>query len=233
MNTPGEEEAASGEAAAAPRVVLFDFDGVLIRGDSFAAFVRSRYRRAPWRLLLALPIVLLTAPLAIVPRGRWWIVGLLVRVALLGVSERRYAALAEAFVREHANTPRIFSREAIAVLRGHVAAGDRVLVVTGCESRVVNGLFETIGLSGFEVVASRLRQGWLGMRTQVHCFGARKPRELAVLGLTAWDVAYTDSAADAPMLRGAREAVLVNGDPRTCKALERALGRSLVRVDWR
>jgi hypothetical protein len=28
------------------RVVLFDFDGVLLRGDAFAEFVRSRFRRS-------------------------------------------------------------------------------------------------------------------------------------------------------------------------------------------
>ena len=47
-----------------------------------------------------------------------------------------------------------------------------------------------------------------------------------------WTVAYTDSAADAPMLREAADAVLVNGTPITCRALERALGRSVRRVEW-
>ena len=88
--------------------------------------------------------------------------------------------------------------------------------------------------SRFELVASRLKPGWFGLRSDVHCFGVRKPRELASHGYTPpWAVAYTDSAADAPMLREADDAVLVNGTPQTCRALERALGRSVRRVEWR
>jgi len=68
----------------------------------------------------------------------------------------------------------------------------------------------------------------------VHCFGPRKPRELAAYGIASpWAVAYTDSPADAPMLREAQDAVLVNATPKACRALERALGRSVRRVEWR
>lgn len=215
------------------RIVLFDFDGVLIRGDSFAAFVRARYRQSPWRLFLAVPLALAASPLALFRRGRWQIVRLLVRVGLLGVDETRYRSLAAAFARAHAERPRIFLREGISTLRRHLAAGDRVVVVTGCEQQVARGLFDAIGLDGFELVASRLERGWLGLRPGVHCFGARKPRELAAGGIEPpWTVAYTDSAADAPMLREAADAVLVNGTPTTCRALERALGRSVRRVEW-
>ena len=34
-----------GPVETARRVVLFDFDGVLIRGDTFAMFMRDRYAR--------------------------------------------------------------------------------------------------------------------------------------------------------------------------------------------
>lgn len=231
-NAAGEGDPAAAGAPAC-RIVLFDFDGVLIRGDSFAAFVRARYRQSPWRLLLAVPLVVLASPLALARRGRWRIVRLLVRIGLLGVPEARYRDLAALFARAHAERPRIFVREGISALRRHLAAGDRVIVVTGCEQHVARGLFDAIGLDGFELVASRLECGWFGLRTGVHCFGARKPRELATAGLQPpWVVAYTDSAADAPMLREAEDAVLVNGTPQTCRALERALGRSVRRVEW-
>ncbi len=246
--------AASTDAAAASRTVLFDFDGVLIRGDSFAAFVRARYRRAPWRLLFAVPLVVLAGPLALSGRGRWWIVRRLVEVSLLGVGEARYREHVRAFAREHAERPRSFLREGIRALRRHLADGDRVVVVTGCEQHLARDLFAAIGLEAcaieearespegmvrcpradrFELVASRLRPGWFGLRSAVHCFGVRKPRELAARGVAPpWAVAYTDSPADAPMLREAADAVLVNGTPGACRALERALGRSVRRVEW-
>jgi len=215
-------------------VVLFDFDGVLLRGDSFAAFMRHRYRRAPWCALIALPVALAMLPWWVSARGRRRVVRAFVHAALLGVSESRYRLMVEAFACELAERPRIFLREGVATLRRHLAAGDRVIIVTGCEERLVRALFASIGLHGLHFVASRLRGGWIGMRTEVHCFGARKVAQLAANGIVApWDVAYTDSIADAPMLRGAREAVLVNGDPKTCKALERAIGGPLRRVEWK
>ncbi|MGB5937883.1 MAG: hypothetical protein WBG81_00450 [Rhodanobacter sp.] len=80
---------------AAPRVVLFDFDGVLIHGDSFYLFVRERYRRAPWRYVLAL----LAAPLLLLlrPFSRRWPLRVLAGIGLLGLGERRYQTAATAF----------------------------------------------------------------------------------------------------------------------------------------
>jgi len=234
VSAADDDTTASIDAVPEPRIVLFDFDGVLIRGDSFAAFMRARYRQAPWRLCLAMPLALLASPLALSRRGRWRIVRLLVRVNLLGLDEARYRSLAAAFAREHAERPRIFLRDGITALRRHLTNGDRVIVVTGCEQHVARGLFEAIGLDGFELVASRVEPGWFGLRTAVHCFGPRKPRELAAYGIASpWAVAYTDSPADAPMLREAQDAVLVNATPKACRALERALGRSVRRVEWR
>jgi phosphatidylglycerophosphatase C len=35
-----------------------------------------------------------------------------------------------------------------------------------------------------------------------------------------------------PMLKPAREVVLVNGTPKLCKKVEKALGRTITRVEW-
>jgi phosphatidylglycerophosphatase C len=37
---------------------------------------------------------------------------------------------------------------------------------------------------------------------------------------------------DIAMLKQAHEAVLVNGSPKLCKRVERALGRPVTRVEW-
>ena len=65
-----EVVAPAGAGAVSPRVVLFDFDGVLICGDSFYLFMRERYRRSWWRGLLALlstPLLLLQLPAVLAP----------------------------------------------------------------------------------------------------------------------------------------------------------------------
>ena len=216
--------------AALPRVVLFDFDGVLIRGDSFYLFMRERYRRSWWRRLLALlstPLLLLQLPFS-----RRLPMRLLVRIALLGLGEQGYQVAANAFAATLARRPKQFCRDGLQALRRHQAQGDRVIVVTGCEHTLVSGIVQQLGLTNLEIVASQLRPGWLGMRPLWHNVGRRKVQSLARHGLSEWQVAYGDSMYDAAMLKLAAEAVLVNGTPTLCKKVEKALGRAVTRVEW-
>ncbi len=221
---------AAGTDAASPRVVLFDFDGVLVHGDSFALFMRDRYRHSPWRKLLALlsvPLLLLQLPFS-----RRLPVRMLVRIALLGLGEQRYQGAANAFAATLVRRPKQFCRDGLQVLRRHQAAGDRVIVVTGCEHALASGILQQLGLTGVEVLASRLRPGWLGMRLLHHNVGQRKVQTLAGHGVNEWQMAYGDSMYDAAMLKLAAEAVLVNSTPALCKKMERALGRAVTRVEW-
>ncbi|HEU0276839.1 MAG TPA: haloacid dehalogenase-like hydrolase [Rhodanobacteraceae bacterium] len=212
------------------RVVLFDFDGVLVRGDTFGLFMRAQYARAWWRKLLAaaaLPWLLVVWPFS-------WRRGLrtLVHIGLLGVGERRYHELGEAFVHTLVRQPRRFFREGLFALRRHVAAGDRVVVVTGCEESLARGVLQALGIDGVELLASRLVPTRFGMRSGWHNVGARKVALLAEHGIEAWQVAYSDSIQDLPMLAGAAQAVLVNGSPKLCKRVENAMGHSIAHVHW-
>ncbi|MGP1665720.1 MAG: HAD family hydrolase [Rhodanobacter sp.] len=219
---------ADGEVAA--RVVLFDFDGVLIPGDAFYLFVRDQYARAWWRKLLAL--LCLPLMLLMLPFSRRWPAVLLVRIALLGLGRQQYDHRALQFASVLVRRSRQFCRDGLSALRRHQLAGDRVIVVTGCEQRLVDAVLEQLGLSGLEVLASQLRPGWMGMRVRWHNVGRRKVEALVQHGVEAWDVAYSDSLQDAPMLKPASEPVLVNGTPRLCKKVEKALGRTITRVAW-
>lgn len=212
------------------RVVLFDFDGVLIHGDTFGMFMRDRFGRAWWRkglVLLVSPWLLLVLPFS-------WrrAVRTLVHIGLLGVGEARYRELARAFAATLVHRPRQFCREGIHRLRAHLAAGDRVVIVTGCEDTLVRCVLEGLGVDGAEVLASHLRAGRLGMRSTWHNVGRRKVELLAQHGVEAWQVAYSDSQQDLPMLALASEAVLVNATPKLCKRVEKALGRTVARVEW-
>ncbi len=218
------------DAAGAPRVVLFDFDGVLIHGDAFSLFMRDRYARSLVRRALAvlcLPLLALMFPIS-----RWWPARMLVRIGLLGVGERRYASVATAFGAALARRPKQFCRDGLQALRRHQAAGDRVVVVTGCEERLVRSILNELGLPGQEVLASRLAGGWLGMKTVFHNVGRRKLQQLDAHGIGDWALAYSDSMLDLPMLKRAAEAVLVNGTPALCKKMEKAMGRTITRVAW-
>jgi len=211
-------------------VVLFDFDGVLVHGDSFYLFMRDRYARARWRTVLAV----LTLPwlLACLPFSRRLATLTLVHVGLFGVGEQRYREIATRFAAALVRRPRQFCRDGLQQLRRHQAAGDRVLVVTGCEDILARSVLDELGLDGIELVASSLRRGWSGMRMQRHNVGRRKPEALAALGIDAGAVAYSDSSKDIPMLKMTADPVLVNAVPAICKRVEKALGRSVRRVEW-
>ncbi|HET7842696.1 MAG TPA: haloacid dehalogenase-like hydrolase, partial [Xanthomonadales bacterium] len=66
-----------------------------------------------------------------------------------------------------------------------------------------------------------------------HCYGAAKCVALAGSGHERWDIAYSDSLADLPLLRGADRAVLVNASPAMVAEATRQLGRTPELVDWR
>jgi phosphatidylglycerophosphatase C len=214
----------------ASRIVLFDFDGVLFQGDSFAMFMRDRYRQSFWRKLLAL----LTMPwwLSCALFSRWWAGRALVHVALFGMGQKRYQRLAEAFADQLVRRPRQFYRDGLHTLRKHVAEGDQVIVVTGCEQVLAARILAQLGLPEVAVIGSQIVPRWLGMRIKVHNVGRRKVQSLAAQGINSWRVAYGDSMLDVPMLKRAREAVLVNSTPKLCKRVEKAMGRSVTRMAW-
>lgn len=232
MDDPGAtvpDDAVPAAAAGGPRIVLFDFDGVITVADSFGLFMRERYAGMGRKLLLlpALPWLALVRPFS-------WraAVRTVVHVGLLGLDERRYREQAQGFAGRLVRRPKQFQRDALQALRRHQVAGDRVIVVTGCERILARGLLDELGLPEVELVASELAPGWLGMRVRRHNIGQRKLQSLAEAGVARWDRAYGDSALDIPMLKEAAEPVLVNGSPRLCKQVERALGRSVERVAW-
>lgn len=214
-----------------PYTVLFDFDGVLLRGDAFGLFVRERFRRARWRVPLAWLLCLLLLPS--LPFTRRWVVWACVVAALTGISQARYRAMARAYAAELVRQPRRFHRQGLDCLRRHLAAGDTVWVVTGCEQSLVQGIFQELGLPEVAILASRLRAGGLGMRMAHHNVGEGKLVSLREAGVKPpWDMAYGDSVHDLPMLREARQAVLVNASEKWRRRAERALGREVTAVLW-
>lgn len=220
-------------AGAAERIVLFDFDGVLVAGDSFASLLRGLIGERWWRGALALLATPLALPLLLSGRHASAGARIYQRVALLGVDAATFDARVRGYARELARDPARVRTQAVATLRAHLEAGDRVLVVSGSEQRLVAEVLATLDVAGVEVVASEVRHEHGGWRVLRHCYGARKVEALAALGIERWDVAYSDSLADLPMLAGARHAVLVNaGDAAVARAARR-LGRAPARLRWR
>ncbi|MEU8183548.1 haloacid dehalogenase-like hydrolase [Micromonospora sp. NPDC049044] len=208
--------------------VIFDFDGVLLRGDAFGLFMR-RIVFAGARLPLAVVLAVLLAPMVALPayrpRAAWW----MSRIGLLGRSAEQLRAELGRFGADLGDEPERIIAPGLRMIRAHLDAGDRVVVVTGCEHTLARAVLDAIGLADVELVASHIR----GPKLIVHNYGATKVAELAAQGVTPpWRVAYSDSLSDLPVLAGAERAVLVNANARQVARARRLLGSRLTTVTW-
>ncbi|NID16117.1 haloacid dehalogenase-like hydrolase [Luteibacter yeojuensis] len=221
-------------AAGARRVVLFDFDGVIVRHQTLELFYRQRLSGlGRWRVLLALPLVPFVPVLIGSVAGNRFLGRVFLRVVTFGRSEAGCRRLMNAFGRTYARRPGVFCRDAVVTLRRHVDAGDRVVIVTGNEQEMVEAMLDEVNLGGCELVASQARMGLFGMRFVNHNVHHAKVRTLDRAGIPRpWAVAYGDSLSDVPMLKAADAARLVNPSPKTLKKASRLLAGKLEAVYW-
>jgi phosphatidylglycerophosphatase C len=108
-------------------VVLFDFDGVLIRGDSYAHLVRRALRRSWWRRLAMLPVLAAAMPMLQVPALRRYGQRLVVRLAFAGWSTAQFNACAARFGRRLARDDRVVAGDALAAAQQRAGTWHRVL----------------------------------------------------------------------------------------------------------
>jgi len=220
-------------SAVSQRVVVFDFDGVLVRGDSFESFLRSRLRAQPWRLLLALPVLPLVPLLMSTAAGKGWLARVFTRVATLGHGEAGFRRIVLAFAQRFGANPGNFLADGLAQVREHRAAGDRVIIASATEGHLLDCLLHSLGLGELERCGSHVSATWVGLRVHRHNYGEMKPVLLAeYFGLNRWNVAYSDAWSDLPLLQPADEAVLVNPTPALAQRYAQRLGARLQVARW-
>jgi phosphatidylglycerophosphatase C len=204
--------------------IVFDFDGVLLRGDSFAGYLRWRTRARRTRVLAALPVLPLL-PLMQHPRTLPWAARVFTRALTLGLDRTRFEAEIDAFcpiwlAAEHRINTALVER-----LRAHVAAGDRVFVVSGTAQYLLDGLLHRLGIRGVIAIGTSVEFGRTGLYAIRHTYGVTKIAVLAEHGVVpTWAVSYSDSYADLPILAAAQRAVLVEPSAAHERLLRDALG---------
>jgi phosphatidylglycerophosphatase C len=209
----------TGMSTAGRPVAVFDLDGTLLRGDTTVEFIRGLILRSPARTAAALLIVPLLGPFFFMPFTRRNAITVLLWIATVGLAPSRLQALIEEFAAQHAAED---NRITVVLdrLRAHLAAGDRVVIATGCADWLATAACRALGLDSVEVVAARLHQGRTFVRPSRECgmwnalptsagvmsFGLEKLRRLAATGITfPVAYAYTDSATDLPLLLAATQ----------------------------
>lgn len=205
-----------------PRTVLFDFDGTITRFDSSTHAVMKLIFGDPRRVVAALWALPLGLPLFMSRRAEAIGGSLFVWIATAGRARADYLREVRR-IAELASTEDRVHQPVIQRLLEHVEIGDRVIVVTGSAENVARTMCAKLGID-VPVVGSKLRPFFGGYVNRIHCVGPRKVERLAQLHkLDAWDLVYTDSVRDLPMMQRARAVVLVNPSPRTLGIVSAAL----------
>jgi phosphatidylglycerophosphatase C len=216
------------------RVVLFDFDGVLVAGDSFAGWLRRHGLRPLLRRLIAMSV----APmgLALLSWRRTLPLGarLFLNIATRGANPSALRQSLDDYGRALARRPDKVIADGVRCVREHLDAGDRVIVVSGTEATLLHAVLDELQIRGVDVLASQLDFEGARVRVRRHCFGPAKLAALREAGIRApWDLAYSDSPHDLPMLQAARAAVCVNWRAADHELASQALGTSATHVCWR
>ena len=214
---------------------VFDFDHTLTNRDSAARFFLWLLCRSPLKLLLGAPVALLLSPLGLFPPTRrvplrfavWW--------ATFGRSHAQLRALARAHVVQvTARGGSILRAAGRAQLLCHQSQGHAVVIATGAVEYLAQAILAQEEIHDVTVVGSSLRSFLGGMIADQHCYGERKIRMLQERGVRPpWNFAYSDSAADLPLLRAGTTQFLVNPSARTKAYLTGVLGPSASVVTWR
>lgn len=215
--------------------MVFDLDGTLVAGDSFGAFLRHLITGRRLRLAVALMSAPLWLPALLAARTRLAAERYLIWLAAAGMDEDTFAAAARDFAERYAGVEvgRV-AAPGLARVRQHLAAGDRVIVATGCAAPLAREVCVVIGLDDVEVIASLLeRRQWGPPRRVVPARGAAKVDALVSAGVVLpVEHAYSDSFTDLPLLQAARGAHVVDPAARDQTRLQRALGTDVEVLRW-
>jgi len=192
-----------------PKTVVFDFDHTLYDGDSGQHLVAWLLRRSRWRTLLALALAPVFAPMVAHLPSRRCGLSAFVWAGTLGIDPQHgLTPLVHAYLAEHAGTLRArLLPTALGVLQQHLDAGDYVVIATGAPPLLAQGILALAGYGALPVLGTEVGAHLGGYTIRRHCHFSEKMRMLHEAGVVEIDIAYSDSSADLPLLKAARQPV--------------------------
>ncbi len=204
------------------QTAVFDLDGTLLAGDSTAHWLGMLFLSSWIRGIGAALTLPAWALLIWFPATRQVGASILLWMATVGYDRNRLAHSIEKFAKrvETGTSGLRWRKDALAAIDRHLAAGDRVLVVTAAPVWLAARLLAF--RADIRVLGSTLARRWGGWLLEHHCHGEKKCLILQQNGYgTTWDYAYTDSYDDAPLLAAAnKRGYIVNASPRVIARLE-------------
>ncbi len=194
------------------RLAVFDLDGTLTREDTYREYVIKLLLEHParWPRALGMPVLLAAYVLKFLDRGG--VKGAILRLLFGGMSRATIAEFNTRFAASVVQTG-MFA-EALSAFRGHLAAGDYVVVLSASPDLYVTDIGRLLG--AHETISTAVR--WNGDLLDGRLAGPNrrdheKARVLATLraahpGLPV--IAYGNSAPDLVHMALCEESVFVN-----------------------
>ena len=208
-------------------VVVYDLDGTLTRSDTFVQFLALCLRTHPWRLFrcLHLPIAYLMFKTGL--RSNGWLKQVFL-VAIVGGMD--HPAM-DRLVQRHVD--RVFESNlkaaAAANLEIQAQAGMTTVLASASPDLYVREIGRRLNFEAVFCTQVRWQEGRCeGVLEGGNLYGQAKLDAL-VTCYPDIALAYSDHHADLPLLRYAKQGVLVDPDPKTCKLLS---DLNLETVEW-
>lgn len=215
--------------------VVFDFDHTLYDGDSGSHLFAWLIRRNLWRLALALLMTPLLAPMVAIMATRRHGISGYVWIGTVGFHRRRdLDALIDAYVAGHVEPIKArLLPIALEVLHRHRVAGDNVLIATGAPPRLARAILGFVAHEDVPVIGTLVGPKLGALGAVRHCHAAEKMRMIRDAGY-ADDIAiaYSDSRADLPLLKAARNPVVVNPKSSAIETFREVLPGGTPILNW-
>ena len=157
---------------------------------------------------------------------------MLLWIATVGVSDRAIEELADRYVAALGVEAACYG-SALQEIKRELDGGHPVAIVTASAELLASRIATEVD-PRLLVIGTRLKRVAGGLVAEQHMYGQNKVKAVRGLGGSV-RAAYSDSASDLPMLRLAREVVLVNGNSRSERKVRKGLGGEphLQLVTWR
>lgn len=204
--------------------VLVDFDGTITKRDTLFRFFIYTMRFEPGRAFPACILAPLLAILFIVPGLRKHVVSSLLWISTVGCSPKSIVKKLEAYS-SYLVIKGEFNEKMIHQLRHHKLCGHHICVISASPAIWIRAVMKALDITDAHVIGSRFKFFAGGLVMAKRCAGVEKVRRLRAKPHFQWRYAYSDSAADLPMLSLARQPYLVGANQLAFLRVRRCLKR--------
>lgn len=213
-------------APSLPRYAFFDFDGTLIRQDSFLIMIRAALKDSPWRVVFFIFLSPILAATGLFKLEKSFAKSAVLWSLTVGRGRKNTLH----FLRNLLPSlgPKLWIPNVVGALKELQSSGIRIVIVTASGQTWVRGALASQGIKVDKVIGSRLCFWGGGIILQgKNCYGAEKLHRIsAALGSEfVWQSCWSDHRADLPLLMKGEQKQIVHPSAKSLKAFLKAFDK--------